>query len=426
MAAFLLEHGANPNAQSNFGDTAFHLGMRCRLLGHRIFDEWGNGQYAIESLRDLITDHEGSEASDIYRAIDDARIRLIETLLESESIDFNMTNNEGDYPQHVIDFSRSNELFFLEKLVEKGADACQRNRAHQTCFHLANKAGNLEEITKFVEDGQDIKLQDADGLSPFHHALLNCNVDVLQLFSSARSDDLSEVWHSLDHLGKSPLHHHVSSAFCSVEGNSPLGLYLDSFHLSIQKDVFWLLSEKGADLLWLNKSGHNLAHLLMHHQGIDTAIIEFLFKTGVNPAAKDHEGKTFIHHGAIHGAFTKNLLDFLDHEGLLDLSSPDLASKIPLDYAKEEAQRESLGDLPWCGRWEESFNNLTAKFCHDKGRFNACFGQQMTAVTAAQFQTVQIRLPRPMLIEPAVRALGVGFSASQKIFLIAANFSVLV
>ncbi|KAJ5737281.1 uncharacterized protein N7483_002406 [Penicillium malachiteum] len=379
MSALLLEYGADPNARSNFGDTALHLGIRRRLLGRRIDDEWGNGQYAIESLRDLITDHEGSEASDIYRAIDDARIRLIETLLESESIDVNMTNNEGDYPQHVIDFSRSNALCILDKLVEKGADASQRNRARQTCFHLANKARNLEVIAKFVEDGHDIKLRDADGLSPFHHALLNCNADVLQLFSSARSYELSEVWYSLDHLDKSPLHHHVSSVFCSVEviclllrlgcdinqtdteGNSPLGLYLDSFQLSIQKDVFWLLSQKGADLLWLNKSGQNLAHLLMHHQGIDTAIIEFLFETGVDPAAQDHEGKTFIHHGAIHGAFTKNLLDFLDHKGLLNLSTPDLASKTPLDYAKEEVQRESLEDLPWCGRWEESFNNLTAK-----------------------------------------------------------------
>jgi hypothetical protein len=89
IAALLLQGGADPNACSDFGDTPLHLGIRHRLLGRRNDDEWEVGRYAVESLTDFIEDHEGSEASDIYRDISDTRIRIVEILLESESINVN-------------------------------------------------------------------------------------------------------------------------------------------------------------------------------------------------------------------------------------------------------------------------------------------------------------------------------------------------
>ncbi|OQE89808.1 hypothetical protein PENNAL_c0013G04742 [Penicillium nalgiovense] len=98
MAALLLGCGANPNACSDYGDTALHLGIRRRLLGRQNDDVWEIGQYAVESLTDLIDDFEGSEASDIYQTISETRVLIVETLLESESINVNMANNHGDYP----------------------------------------------------------------------------------------------------------------------------------------------------------------------------------------------------------------------------------------------------------------------------------------------------------------------------------------
>ncbi|KAJ5633202.1 hypothetical protein N7490_009541 [Penicillium lividum] len=148
MAAFLIRCGADPNARSSFGDTALHIGIRGRLLGRKNDDEWQNSQYSVESLRDLITDYESSEASDIYQAIEDARIRIVETLLESKSINLNMANNQGDYPQHVIHFDRPYAASIFEKLVERGVDISQPNQAGQTCLHLAIIARNLEVVRK--------------------------------------------------------------------------------------------------------------------------------------------------------------------------------------------------------------------------------------------------------------------------------------
>ncbi|KAJ6084313.1 hypothetical protein N7486_011113 [Penicillium sp. IBT 16267x] len=85
----------------------------------------------------------------------------------------------------------------------------------------------------------------------------------------------------------------------------------------------------------------------MHHQGADTTILDYLFAVGVDPATRDLDGKTLMHHGAIHGVFTEDLINFLTCEGVLDLyaTATDLDYKTPLDYAEELAHRESLREV---------------------------------------------------------------------------------
>ncbi|KAL2815028.1 ankyrin [Aspergillus cavernicola] len=363
MTALLLQCGADPNARSDFGDTALHLAIRGQLLGRKCDDVWETGRYAVESLRELITSGTSSEASDFNRAIDQARKDIVETLLKSQTINVNLANDQGQYPQHVIHFRQGYALSTLEKLVAKGADTSRLNRACQTCLHLASKEGNLEVVRKLVDEGHDILLQDVDGLSPFHYALM-----------------LSKVWHSLDHFGRNPLHHHVSSVLCSAEvveflvqlgcdvnefdkeGNSSLGLYVGSFHLGVQSDIFFLLIRKGADLLWVNGHRQNLAHLFMHHREADSLILKYLFDHNLDPTARDLDGKSFMHHGAIHGVFTKELVEFLKREGVLDLHATDSIDKTPLNYAEEKVHSEQPDDSPlhYDPRWKESFRHLNA------------------------------------------------------------------
>jgi FOG: Ankyrin repeat len=265
--------------------------------------------------------------------------------------------------------------------MENGADVSQPNRDRQTCLHLASKAGNLDVVRKFIEEGHDIMLEDSQNRSPFYYAVSMGFLDILSLISKTCDRVLSEVWSSLDHFGRTPLHHHVAATFCSAEvlnfliqigcdvnqsdraGNSPLGLYVSSFHLSIQSDIFLLLVQKGADPHWINEHGQTLAHLVMHHQGADTTILEYLFTVGVDPATTDLDGRTLMHHGALHGAFTEDLIDFLDCRGVLAhyLTATDFTCKTPLDYAKEMALRNPHRDVYDNPRWEESLKNLNAK-----------------------------------------------------------------
>ncbi|KAJ5565509.1 hypothetical protein N7513_001751 [Penicillium frequentans] len=112
----------------------------------------------------------------------------------------------------------------------------------------------------------------------------------------------------------------------------------------------------------MNENGQTLAYLIMHHQGADTTILKFLFTVGIDPATRDLDGRTLMHHGALYGAFTEDLMNFLNCQGVLDhyLTAIDFTRKTPLDYAKEMVHRETYGDVYDDLRWEESLKNLNA------------------------------------------------------------------
>ncbi|KAH3139838.1 hypothetical protein LV164_003323 [Aspergillus fumigatus] len=326
MATLLLQYGADPNARSDTGDTPLHLAIRPKLLEHKYHDPWISGEYAAESLRDLITDYE-SEAYDVYESIDRYRVHIIEVLLSSDSVDVNLANDQGDYPQHVIPFERDYASSILCKLVAKGADSSRLNGAGQSCLHLASKAGNLEVVRKLVNGGHDILMPDIDGLSPCHYALRGRYLQV---------------------------------------GNSALSLYMSSSHLYIDREIFQLLLDKGADPLCVNHHKENLAHLFMHYREEGIGILQILLKCGVDLAARDLEGRTVMHHGAIHGVFDHHLGEFLREHGVLDPNVRDFQNKTPLDYAEEQSRRTWPQDYSGLDdRWDRSFNCLKfwSHFC---------------------------------------------------------------
>jgi hypothetical protein len=109
----------------------------------------------------------------------------------------------------------------------------------------------------------------------------------------------------------------------------------------------------------------------MYYKGADTTILDYLFTVGMDPATRDLDRKILMHHRAIHGVFTEDLINFLGCKGVLDhcATTTDLVCKTPLDYAEELAHRESP-------RWEESLKSLNATSLSRYDLFSAINGSQ--------------------------------------------------
>ncbi|KAB8069053.1 ankyrin repeat-containing domain protein [Aspergillus leporis] len=376
MTAFLLQHGADPNVRSDNGDTPLHLAIRRRLLEHLYHDPWISGEYAVESYRGYITDHWSEEASDIYEDIEKARICGVVTLLAKETVDVNLANSHGDYPIHVIPFGEAYAPTILSKLLERGANASSLNQQRQTCLHLASRAGNLDIVRKLREEGHDIAALDNEGLSPLDYAVRFNHPNIVRFLFACHGKQLAKASLSPSQFSRNYLHYHLVSELCSIEmidtllqygykvddldssGNSALGLYLGSYHLGIQVDIFLFLVERGADPLWVNHDQQNLAHLLMRHWGANTKILEYLMQCGLDLNAMDSEGKTIIHHGAIHGAFSEDLVQFLQINSVIDLHIKDSSGETPLDYAEEKASHSWSDDNLVDNRWRKSWEIL--------------------------------------------------------------------
>jgi ankyrin repeat protein len=382
MTMSLCFHHANPNAQSETGDTPLHLAIRRSLLGSRSNDYRMNGEYAVEDLSDF-TDPGSEEFFEVLGQIDESRVRIVDVLLSTVSIDVNIANHNGDCLLHVLPFRKECASEITLKLIEKGAKVSKSNNKRQTCLHLACKVGNLDVVRILVSRGCSIILQDIYGLSPLHYAVEDGSLDVVRYLLEQYPHHALDDRQQRDFLQMKLLHHHVKSLMPSVEiikllsqhgfepnelnenGDSVLSLYLRSLHWEFKADIFDCLIEIGASMSWVGEASEGLIHLVMcQWDKSNSLVLERLLQIR-DIRAKDDTGRNILHHGAIHGAFNKNLTNFLGEENILSLlNENDFQGKTPLDYAEEETLCERDPDSFGEERWNESLQNF--KILHEE------------------------------------------------------------
>ncbi|KIM95834.1 hypothetical protein OIDMADRAFT_33912 [Oidiodendron maius Zn] len=120
IVQFCLDHGANPNAKSQYGETPLHLTLRRTVLAHQNFldhgvtdaqpqdgenlshlipgpthrDSWEDDHNRLEYVLTL-TDPEGDDAGEIFENITKERICLLDALLRHPRIDVNIQDIKG-------------------------------------------------------------------------------------------------------------------------------------------------------------------------------------------------------------------------------------------------------------------------------------------------------------------------------------------
>ncbi|RHZ60776.1 hypothetical protein CDV55_105026 [Aspergillus turcosus] len=371
MAEYLLSKGADPNARCYKGDTPLHVAVRRSLLETRSSrqkrrigftlpnnDEWTDNRWHVEISADYISEYGSEEAQKIYRYIDEERLAVINTILAAPGLDVNIKNIERDSPLHVIKYDEYDSGAIVRKLLELGANIFACNERGQMPLHLACKAGAATIVCDFLDKGCCITTKDQQGLNALHYAVLADQYDTVAEILR-RDERLAHcLCREVDARGRSLLHNYLHAGRSSIEmvtvlmrhgmrlnnidqdGNSPLSLHLQAFNLADRTETCCFLLQHGADALWTNQEGQNLAHLAMCSPKADLAVLELLSAYGVDLAAKDNSGKSLLHHGAIHGSLTMEILNFIRPNDLLHPDDSDKEGKTPLLYASEAANKK--------------------------------------------------------------------------------------
>ncbi|KPM35923.1 hypothetical protein AK830_g10649 [Neonectria ditissima] len=361
MTKFLLDHGADPNAVSEHGETSLHLALKREIYNGmpHFKDRWSDPVYRAEGILDFIDNPEDEvEYLALNATIETERLAVVDLLLYHSVSDVNVQDTHGASSLHHVLYEKNTAGKVIERLIQKGADVSARNHYGRTPLHLACNEGNRTAVATLLDYGADIAASDCDGLNTLHHAARNGDAETMQLLlSHADSVGSTGIAASRDKRQRNALHHlaedglkaNYAALQCLLDGGvevndldiagmSPLSIYLSaSFVLS--KDaplVAQLFLQRGSDTSFkARKGGLGLRHLHAHSWKVNMELLVVLAKCGVDLQAEDDDGRTVLHHCAIAGSLKNDVFVFLRDVVGLSENSQDVYGKTPKQYAAE-------------------------------------------------------------------------------------------
>ncbi|PHH92415.1 hypothetical protein CDD83_7484 [Cordyceps sp. RAO-2017] len=379
MTKFLLDHGADPNAVSGYGETPLHLALKRDLHGAKwpgAVDCWNDPVWRIEvgfEVVELASDSEDEHAwTGAY--VEEHRFAVLNLLLDHASTDVNAQDDSGASPLHEVMNRNRASSTIINKLIERKANVSARNQRGQTPLHLACWTGNVGTVVTMLENGADIADGDLEGLNAVHYAARNSSMEVLlHLLANVCPVALAR---RRDNRGRNALHHLLSGKKQvdpavvqhlidnGVDANdlddmgmSPLANYLSRFppgHEHAQ-EVVRLLFQGGADASFRTRSGGlGLVHLYARSRRPTVELLTILESSGVNLQMEDDENRTVLHHCAISGTLTQEVLCFLCNQVGLSARSRDVHGRTPRQYAAEAAKMERHPHVFDPNRWSRT------------------------------------------------------------------------
>jgi len=195
-------------------------------------------------------------------------------------------------------------------------------------LHDAAKEGNLQQVVKLIEEGEDINAKDNYGGTALHLAVIYSHKDVVELLIAKGADVCANV------NGVTPLHY-ATETINLKEGNdnyeivkllithgADVDIKENSFGqdrnsplhwavLTAHRDIVELLIEKNVDINSMGQFGHTPLHIASNKNNLDIA--KFLIAKGAEVNAKDEMGHTPLHSAAFCGH--KDIVELLIKNG---------------------------------------------------------------------------------------------------------------
>ncbi|KAL5430386.1 hypothetical protein PMIN06_012553 [Paraphaeosphaeria minitans] len=116
MTEFLLEHGADPNALSDYGETPLHLTLRTTLFGTKYQDDWTDSYLRAENLWDFL-EFEEDDVDAVLAEISFKREGVLNALLSDPRISLTVKDYRGESPLHCIRYGKPESATLVRNLV---------------------------------------------------------------------------------------------------------------------------------------------------------------------------------------------------------------------------------------------------------------------------------------------------------------------
>lgn len=336
MTRFLLEHDADPNALSEFGETPLHLTLRSSVLGTQYQDDWNS----LDPRVDISFTREG----------------VLDLLLEDPRTSLTLMDHRGESSLHCIQYNEAGSATFVQMLVSRGADPLCGNLWHQTPLHFACKAGDHVSVRALLSIGATAASTDECGLNALHYAAQSGNLETIIVIFESGEARTGRLIASKDNFGQNVLHHVLSERFTKrfetvrwlldqgvnsseldIYGVSPLVRFITNSEEEIDTEILELLLGIGGNASFVNEHGQNLGHLCAAKSFFGADVLAILNEHMVDLAEKDCDGRTVLHCAAIAGSLDELSLNFLIDIIGIGSDEEDNIRNTALQYAMEAA-----------------------------------------------------------------------------------------
>ncbi|GAB0134193.1 hypothetical protein EsDP_00002574 [Epichloe bromicola] len=359
MVSFFLQHKANVNALSNYGETPLHLTLATEVKGTKDQDCWSTDDGKVEVMSDIIDVTDEEEYDEAQRDVLARRTAVFDTLLDDPKADVNIRDHDGETALHKVRYGKLGSSQFVERLLQKNAESTSRYRDNSTPLHLACAARDVQSASLLAPRSQ-LALSDTKGQNALHLACASACVETMTEViraCEARGVDLSST---RDSSQRNALHRYAKSFDVNIQGiqrlvdygvdtgetdvtgDYPISVYLGRRLGSVEWGICRLLPA-GVDPKHVDNRGLTFAHLYAVNGYVTVSILKCLDETGVPMSVVDGQGRHLLHHLALHGSLTREVLEFVLSNTDIELEARDDHGQTALRYAEERVKLSTPG-----------------------------------------------------------------------------------
>jgi len=353
MTKFLLEHGADPNALSEHGETPLHLALRARILGHKFEDDWDQVDWR--------TTYSQKEILNVLMADPRTSLTAVDT--------------DGESCLHCVCYGEPESAIVVQRLLSRGADPCSVNSSQYSPLRLAIQAGDHESVRTLLSMGANVAPTYRNSIKVLHDAAHVRNHDVIVALLESEQAKADMLITSKDKNGRNVLHHMFLVEWHEVKtvqwlldhgaggsepdnfGVSPLAQYLKS-SLPLHADICRsLLSTKEAASV-VGHEGQTLGHFSATRFNFEVPILNVLKEGGVDLTERDYRGRTILHYAVLYNTLTEQVLGYLLNVIGIKADDQDAQGRTALQYALKTADAYCARDSLAFKRWERTLSML--------------------------------------------------------------------